>query len=87
MSERTDSSCYKGHEVDAEGLNYKSGDKFLASAKVRVTNKRCSSAVMAEATPLSLIHYRRLEAKVRPITGRPERQSGYFDSPSGDGRE
>ncbi len=61
----------KGHEVDAEGLNYKSGDKFLASAK----GKSNQQAVFLGSDgrsyfPLNLIHYHLREVKVELITGR-----------------
>lgn len=35
LSEKGWARCAKGHEVDAEGLSYKAGDKYLASAKGR----------------------------------------------------
>lgn len=35
VSEKGWARCAKGHDVDAEGLNYKAGDKYLASAKGR----------------------------------------------------
>lgn len=35
LSEKGWARCAKGHDVDAEGLNYKSGDGYLASAKGR----------------------------------------------------
>jgi len=38
--------CAKGHDIDAEGLNYKAGDKFFASAK----GKSNQSAVFLDTT-------------------------------------
>jgi len=35
LSEKGWARCAKGHDVDVEGLSYKSGDKYLASAKGR----------------------------------------------------
>ena len=35
LSEKGWARCAKGHEVDAEGLSYKAGDKYLSSAKGR----------------------------------------------------
>lgn len=35
LSEKGWARCAKGHDIDAQGLSYKAGDKFLASAKGR----------------------------------------------------
>ncbi|XOV79657.1 MAG: DNA topoisomerase IV subunit A [Aestuariibacter sp.] len=35
LSEKGWARCAKGHDVDAEGLSYKAGDKYLSSAKGR----------------------------------------------------
>lgn len=35
LSEKGWGRCAKGHDIDAEGLNYKAGDKFLSAAKGR----------------------------------------------------
>ncbi|MGJ8674538.1 MAG: DNA topoisomerase IV subunit A [Pseudoalteromonas sp.] len=37
VSEKGWARCAKGHDIDVEGLSYKSGDKFLCSAKGRST--------------------------------------------------
>lgn len=35
LSDKGWARCAKGHQIDAEGLNYKAGDKFLSAAKGR----------------------------------------------------
>ncbi|WP_196139605.1 DNA topoisomerase IV subunit A [Aliikangiella sp. G2MR2-5] len=68
--------CAKGHDIDAAGLNYKSGDKYLASAKgksnqsaVFIDSTGRSYAVPAHSLPSARGQGEPLTGRLNPIAG------------------
>lgn len=60
----------KGHEVDAEGLNYKSGDKFLASAKGKSNQQAVFLGSDGRSYSLESHSLPSARSQGEPITGR-----------------
>jgi topoisomerase-4 subunit A len=73
LSERGWARAAKGHEVDAEALNYRAGDAFLAAARGR-SNQLADSGGRAYSVPAHLLPSAR---------GQGEPLSGFFKSPDG----
>ncbi|EXJ15942.1 DNA topoisomerase IV subunit A [Imhoffiella purpurea] len=78
LSEKGWVRAAKGHEVDAEGLSYRSGDRFLGAARLRSNQ----SAVFLDTTGRSYS----LAAHTLPSArGQGEPLTGRLDPPSGAG--
>ncbi|MEZ9740238.1 DNA topoisomerase IV subunit A [Vibrio splendidus] len=60
----------KGHEVDAEGLNYKSGDKFLASTKGKSNQQAVFLGSDGRSYSLESHSLPSARSQGEPITGR-----------------
>ncbi|WP_144393959.1 DNA topoisomerase IV subunit A [Pleionea sediminis] len=76
LSEKGWARCAKGHDVDAENLNYRSGDKFLSSAE----GKSNQQAVFFDSTGRSFA----LAAHTLPSArGQGEPLSGRFNPVAG----
>ncbi|MEZ9701900.1 DNA topoisomerase IV subunit A [Vibrio sp. 10N.261.46.E12] len=60
----------KGHDVDAEGLNYKSGDKFLASAKGKSNQQAVFLGSDGRSYSLESHSLPSARSQGEPITGR-----------------